>query len=496
MMIVPLSGKVSWKNPPVMTIALIVINCLIYFIIQANDKEYNSRAYEYYFKSGLARIEVGAYIVHEGLDKKDPELIGKDGQLKNDIDEERLGYYAFKMLRDDRFVFALDHERIITLDDQRYRQWKLLRTEFKNKKSLIVSEKYGFKPAEWTPVTAFTHMFLHGSFDHLLGNMVFLWLVGCVLELGCGRVLYLATYLIGGFSAVATFTVFSLLSLQSLIGASGAISALIGAYLVLYGRRKIKVFYSLGIYFDYAMVPAIVILPIWIGNEVLQFFLNKFSSVAYMAHAGGLVGGAMIGFMNLSLIKKVDTTVFDEDPKSRIPGLMEEAMYSLEKLDSSQARLKLQEILAVDPNHHTALMQLYHVEKLHPKDSQYDDAAICLMDHLSRDRTKTQELLRVYREYLSLSAHPRMGLDLLLRVGAAFIAGGIFEEAEKITILLRKKHPESKQLPRMILALAKAYMDRGDKEKAKQSIRLIIDDFPSSREASAAQSLIQDMAFS
>ncbi len=112
----------------------------------------------------------------------------------------------------------------------------------KEKLFLVVSDRYGFKPGDFSVVTAFTHMFLHGGFGHLLGNMVFLWLVGCVLEMGCGRAVYLVIYFVGGLGAVGLFFVLNLHSIHPLVGASGAVSAVIGAYLMLYWTRKIMVF--------------------------------------------------------------------------------------------------------------------------------------------------------------------------------------------------------------------------------------------------------------
>jgi membrane associated rhomboid family serine protease len=491
MVIIPLSGKVSWKNPPVITIALIVINCLIYFVVQANDKEYAEQAQKYYFFSGLARMEISAYIVHEGLDKKDPGILGKDGLIR--YNDQNVMQYASLMFHDARFGYDLDHERIITPADERYSQWKEWRTKYKNMNSKVIAEQYGFKPAEWTVLTAFTCMFLHGGFEHLLGNMVFLWLVGCILEMGCGRVVYLAMYLLGGMCASLMFALVNPSSLQPLIGASGAIASIIGAYMVLYGKRKIKVLYYLGFYFNTAMVPAIVILPIWVANEVFQNFFNTFSNVAYMAHVGGLISGSVLGFINLVLVKKIDTKVFDEDLKDKIPGLLEEAMHAMEKLDSVNARTRLKQILAIDPHYPAVLTHLYNVEKMHPKEVAYDEAANKLLEHLIKTKANSPEILRVYKEYLALSGHPRISLDLLFRICSTFITGEDMDEGEKIISMLAKKNPESKQLLRLILLLAKTHIKRGNQEKALHSIRRILDVYPSSYEATLAQELMQNI---
>lgn len=490
MFIVPLSGTVSWKNPPVVTIMLIVVNTLVYLLFQTGDDESYMKAMEYYFTSGLARIEVSAYVTHEGLDRKNPKLLGPDGRVR--LSNERLEEYAMDMSMDEEFTYELDRGRIITSASKDYQEWTALRAEYKKKLSKAAFYRFGFRPADWSVGTAFTHMFLHGGWGHLIGNMVFLWLVGCVLEMGCGRAVYLAFYFIGGVCAVAFFGLLNLHSLRPLVGASGAIAGLIGSYMVLYGMRRIKVFYSLGFYFNYTTLPALVILPVWIGNEVLQNFLDSYSGVAYMAHVGGLIGGAGLGLLNRLIIRRVDTKVFDGDPKEKIPGLLEEAMRAMERLDTLTARKKLQEVLSLEPNHRQAVMQLYNVEKLKPKEQAYDEAAKRLMEHLSKDRSQSLELLRVFREYMSLSAKPEASPELLHKIGAALVTAGHAEDAEKIIVALLRQHPESRQLPRLILALARAYEGGKEHDKARRALRIILEKYPSSHEAETARGLMKD----
>jgi len=488
-MIIPLSGKVSWKNPPFVTIAIIAVNCLVYFVIQADDARNQYAAYDYYLSSGLARIEVSAYIQEKGLDKKDPKLVGKDGKIT--LSRADLDRYGEEMFSDERFCSELDQGLVITPEHAEYDHWLGSEAHFKEKLSLVVSDRYGFKPGDSSVVTAFTHMFLHGSFGHLLGNMVFLWLVGCVLEMGCGRAVYLAIYFVGGLCAVGLFCALNLHSIRPLVGASGAISALIGAYLVLYWTRKIKVFYSLGVYFNYTMVPAIAILPFYIGNEILQYFLDSYGTVAYMAHVGGLLGGSALGYVDRIYMPKADAKVFDQDVPEKIPGLLEGAMRAMEKLDITRARSLLREVLALDPNHRAALTQLYNAEKLGGAGDAYTEASSLLMESLIKDPRQVRELQRLYREYRERAGQPRIRPDLLVRVGAAFIAGGLVDDAEGIVMVLHKEHGETKQLPRMMFALARACRDQGDTDRSLRLARLLLEGYPDSREAAAARELVQ-----
>ena len=273
MFILPLSGKISKKNPPLITIGIILINTFIYFVFQSGDDQRLNEAMEYYFDSGLAQMEISQYqkyLTSEGGMSKD-----LDPLEEQKLNKEALAQEYWKMREDDVFTVKLQNDEIITPEDAIYTEWKDLRIKFEELLNRVVFLRYGFTPAFKNYVTPFTHMFLHGSFMHLLGNMVFLWLVGCVLELGCGRIFYLGMYLVTGFCSAGLFFLAYMNSTVPCIGASGAISGLIGAYTVLYGRRKIKVFYSLGFYFNYAKIPAIFLLPVWIGNEVFQLLFQQ-----------------------------------------------------------------------------------------------------------------------------------------------------------------------------------------------------------------------------
>jgi membrane associated rhomboid family serine protease len=149
-------------------------------------------------------------------------------------------------------------------------------------------------------VTAFTSMFLHGGWDHLLGNMLFLWIFGNNVEDALGRIRYFAFYIVSGLVATATQTVVTFLAAGPAaeripnVGASGAIAGVLGAYLVLLPRARVLV-WSFFFLFE---VPAVAFLGFWF---VFQLWLGSFSvlqpeqggGVAFFAHVGGFVFGML-----------------------------------------------------------------------------------------------------------------------------------------------------------------------------------------------------------
>jgi membrane associated rhomboid family serine protease len=488
MLIIPLTGKISKRNLPIATIGIILINCFVFFILQAGDEERYLQAMEFYFESDLGKMEMSRYLAHVGgTDSEESILTTKKQKGSNEAAIIRL--YG-KMQSDEVFMKRLLNDGIITPQDQIYTTWKSLRRKYEGMLSRVVSQGYGFKPAEKSFVTSFTHMFLHGSFMHLLGNMIFLWLVGCVLELGCGRVLYVAMYLLCGILAVGLFALVYMDSRVPLVGASGAISGLMGAYTVLYGKKKIKVFYSLGFYFNYAKVYAILMLPTWIGKEVFQLFFGGFSQVAYVAHIGGLASGAALGYVNLKFLGQVSEEVFGEEPKEKIAPLLEEALQRIGRLEMNGARPLLEQVLEIDPNNRSALTHLFNIDKLNPENARFHKTVSELLHHLTNDSEAHEALYATYKEVRRISKKLRLSLDLLFRIASTFSAHGYLEESEKIMAMLLQERPGYQKLPIGILRLAQAYLKKGMIQKGKKCLLIICRRYPESAESQVARQLL------
>ena len=338
------------------------------------------RASEFYFTSGLAQIEVPRYIAY-----REGRLHETDDSFDGDsVNEDILIQYYLEMQRDSSFLEKLSHDEIITPANLVFKDWKGLRSEYETRLSQIVSYSYGFRPAHKSVLTSFTYMFLHGSFGHLFGNMVFLWIVGCMLEMGLGRLKYVGLYIIGGLMAVWGYWLVYMDSTMPLVGASGSIAGLMGAYAVLFKKKKVKIFYSLGFYFNYLRIPAIILLPIWIGNELYQLFFGGDSHVAYAAHIGGLVGGALFGFMCMKFSLGFDEDVIKEAPVDEISPLMEKALKHIAELDMHAGRRVLKQVLDKDPENIDALTHLFHVDKLDPEGDRFHETAKKLIFQLSR----------------------------------------------------------------------------------------------------------------
>ncbi|MEM9037612.1 MAG: rhomboid family intramembrane serine protease [Actinomycetota bacterium] len=144
-------------------------------------------------------------------------------------------------------------------------------------------------------------MFLHGGLLHLGGNMLFLWIFGNNIEDHLGHIRYLLFYLAAGGAATAAHVAVQLDSSVPVIGASGAVAGVMGAYLVWFPSARVRTLVFLGFIVLFPKVPAALMLAVWF---VSQFFIGPEDGVAWMAHVGGFVFGALIALPLRSMVTK------------------------------------------------------------------------------------------------------------------------------------------------------------------------------------------------
>ena len=147
--------------------------------------------------------------------------------------------------------------------------------------------------------TVFTSMFLHGGPMHIIGNMLYLWIFGNNVEDSMGHLRFIIFYLIAGLAAAAAHLALNPASTVPTIGASGAVSGVLGAYLVLFPHARIKtLIFLIGPFFRIIYLPAWVLLIFWIGLQLLSQAVAPadpaVGGVAYAAHIGGFAAGFLL----------------------------------------------------------------------------------------------------------------------------------------------------------------------------------------------------------
>jgi len=154
---------------------------------------------------------------------------------------------------------------------------------------------YGFVPAEFNPLTIFTSMFMHGGFAHIIGNMLFLYIFGDNVESILGHVKYFIFYLACGIGAALAQFFVEPASQVPMIGASGAVAGVLGAYMIRFPKARVHVLAVIIIFITTFVVPAQIVLGLWflmqLSGGLGSLGVDTTGGVAWFAHIGGFIIG-------------------------------------------------------------------------------------------------------------------------------------------------------------------------------------------------------------
>lgn len=269
----------------------------------------------------------------------------------------------------------------------------------------LPSFRFGFVPAEERPVTIVTSMFLHGGLLHLLGNMLFFYLSGPFVEDVFGRPVFAALYLTGGVAATFTYWVQHPSSWTPLIGASGAIAAIMGAYLVRFAKSKIE-FLFIPLWFrpTYHMrffVPAFVVLPLWFVQQGIEMQSEASSGVAFSAHVGGfLFGAAAAGIIRFTRYEeKVVAPIVEAETSWHIDPHLDQAMAARDSGDYAAARQEIAAYLAGHPQDLDGLRTAVDIARRADDDGMLDVYGTRLLTRFIQTGA-TEEAVDIVREVM------------------------------------------------------------------------------------------------
>lgn len=403
MLIIPLEHRPDWRNPPVLTVLLIIINVLVFFGYQAKDPQREAVAWQWYSTSQLLQAERRPFLDY--LRETDPQTlkqleIAEANSGPDAIDEDERGNCGCQMpdqpaesqaeppqpiverqpspMDQAQFRYAMNESAFRAFVQQKLSgdmAWQKANAHFDELRRKISFLAYGFVPAEAHWYNWFTSMFLHANVEHLLGNMIFLFIFGFSLEIAIGRGPVLLLYLLSGLGGDLLDWSFHMHSLVPSIGASGAISGLMGMYIALYGLRKINFFYSLIFYAGHFRAPALIVFPVWVGHEVYGA-LRSNDGIGHWAHSGGL----LFGFVLLALWLRFGLN-YNRDYVEKIDhdAPWKTALHKLEELVAAmklgEARQQGMQLAATYPRVPQVWRALYDVVKISPSSREYHQVA-------------------------------------------------------------------------------------------------------------------------
>jgi membrane associated rhomboid family serine protease len=461
---IPLESRPTWRNPPWMTGLLILVNMLVFWGPQRSEEKAQQRAALFYVDSRLPKLELPAFVAWLAQTHSPRAPMAKRLLARGELEPLLEGLQQEKP-----FLQKLRSDAVITPAHAQYTEWKADRHQYEAMLPAPFTERWAqdhSREAELRPLTWITSAFLHGGTGHLLGNMLFLFLFGFSVELALGRSLYLSFYLLGalGASALAAWAYAGKGSYG--LGASGAVSALMGMYAVMYRLRRIRFFYQLFFYFNYVTAPALILLPAWIANELLQHFVGG-QGVAYMAHLGGLLTGALLmaGAMRWRQLR------LPEAPAPRQPDAFEHHIAAARRLAGEMkfepACAEWRAAARLRPDDADTLRAWFNTAKLWPAGEDFHRAAHRIFRLKPYDPVTLELQHASYKTYLD-QAKPgaRLKPDDMVRLAKRFTRAQQFNDVERLCQALLKTAPGHPELANTLSLCANGLLQAGRRDQA------------------------------
>lgn len=268
--------------------------------------------------------------------------------------------------------------RMRMMEDQAQLQAEMdsLTTEYARLSTSSIDEQYAFVPAHPKPIAYLTANFLHGGWLHLIGNMWFLWLAGFVLEDVWGRPVYTVFYLLSGAAALQFYAWTNAGSIIPTLGASGAVAALMGAFLVRFPKMKIEMMWIFMFRRYRFSAPAYWLLPLWLLVEMFYgSLMGNMGGVAHWAHVGGFLFGALsaLGLRYSGFEHKVNAAIEQKVGWTQSP--------EIEQANSMMEHGQLDDAMTLLNNHLTS------------KPDSVDGVRMLREIHFRRNETQAQQEL-------------------------------------------------------------------------------------------------------
>ncbi|MFT5117237.1 MAG: membrane associated rhomboid family serine protease, partial [Kiritimatiellia bacterium] len=296
MLIVPIEKNLSLKHPPIVLFFIVLLNVCAFFFYQSGEDLTIQQSLDTYQKEHFFDEEW--QYVQEYLTNTDKIVLLDEFDLLNS--NKQYNELHFRILMHPDFFSYYKPFAISLSYDEGADQRIILREKIDQAIKSLSFIRFGLTPSDHSAITFITHQFLHGDLLHLLGNMFFLILFGFAVEAAIGHIRFLMFYVLSGITGGLLYMMVDIDSVMPLVGASGAISGVTAMYLAIFRLQKIEFFYWFFVFIGYIRAPALLILPLYIGKEIYYFYHDTGSNVAFMAHAGGLIGGSI--FIGLSYI--------------------------------------------------------------------------------------------------------------------------------------------------------------------------------------------------
>lgn len=460
MIIVPTEKQLDWRNAPIILCLLVLLNVMVFFFYQSGDTKKIIEA--------MTTYAAKDYLVHEWpvfekyLEEKQETALLKDYRQQYQ-DDEHDEIIADLLMRDEFYTYLQKNYRTYFTPDY-YAEWAPERTRLHAQLQSVSYIANGLRASDLRVSTFLSHQFLHGDIMHLLGNMFFLIICGFAVEAAIGHWRFLLFYLLSGVAVGFAQVAFDWSSTTPLVGASGAISGVMAMYLAVFRLKKIEFFYWFFFFVGYFRAPALLILPFYIGKEIYSYHSDTESNVAFMAHAGGFVAGALLIGIAWLINRKMFNTQYIEADQTIDPHQQQLAdIYgAIENHRFDQALLLVDALIKDKGLTFDVAMIRYNILKISRGDA-YLPATLNLLTVPLLAPEEVKKLDKVWKD--NPEVHTQLSEQAALKLGMQFTALESPQSAEQLFLQLLERGCKNPALSVYASKLAAAFLRLRDTGK-------------------------------
>lgn len=461
-----------------------------------------------YLTTILICLNVLIFLVTFFVERQQRQHLNAIFEEVHDVDSELLHRYAIEHPDEvaspdfmDRFYAAVESGQVVDTLSAEFQRWEQTHEKFDTALQKHIFHRFGFKPNRFSFLTLISSMFLHAGIFHLLGNMLFLWLLGVNIEDYWGRPLFLCLYFFGGIFATIFFTLFNRGSAIPLVGASGAISALMGAFAVRFYRTKIRIFWFLWIFirpfWGTFHVYAWIALGFWFAEQLFNAMIMSalVTGVAFYAHVGGFLFGLAAGFAMRYL--KVEERFLSEKIEKQIeavdlPPKMEQAFLKRDEGDEDGAIRLLREVLEEDPANDDARLELTRCLMAAGREreaaEEYESTIAALYE-----KGKKNEVFAAFLEVYEKGLERYFSAKMQFKIASYLASVKEYKKAVELFALIAKQHPEDRLAPPGLLKAARIFIEElGNVSLGKGALEFLVIQYPDHHCVPEARSLLRE----
>ncbi len=459
--IFPIGSEAGVRRLPYFTIGLIAVNTIIWFITSSILSGQERALQEVNEKL----LEIESRYVYR-LVETDPTFL-----QEHDLDTVHEKFFS---------------DEIIPQDSRDYEDWYKLYEDYEVKRSSLVFEQLGFIPKKFDFFKLFTSVFVHAGFFHLLFNMLFLWLVGCNIEDDWSWKVFLGLYFVSGAVACLFHALAFPDSKVPLVGASGAIAGVMGAFMVRHYKTKVRFAYFIWFFltrpfFGTFAVYAGIAFPLWFLMQITCASWSVETGTAYWAHIGGFIFGAAVSttFRFLGVEKKyIAPMVEDSFEQLKVSPKMKEVNKKLNMGDTVGAIPLLLALINEEPDNADAPLMLARVyfEKGHHNDAilMYNKALEVILR-----KGDVDVMLSTYEETKEKNLLNKLSEKNVFNSATFLERQEKYEDAAKLYVLYFRVFPQGKVRPKAIYRTYIIFKDKLKNEKmALNALELLKKEYP------------------